>query len=779
MTTGSSPMALFASSAALALGLGVGTMPPAAHAQGNVAPTVRYEYDAEGQLTRRTQAPDTLALVDTLSHDRLGRLLSHLDPLQGGINFSYRGSSHHLSSVTDPRRLGTSYAPDPLGQPLLTNSPDRGKTSASFNAAGLPTSLTWAGFGSASFSYDALGRVTKASYARAGNSGGVGGGSAADRITHSFLYDQIGPPFSHGIGRLTTSRFPAGERRFRYDAWGRLSGSELLITTGPQSRNYKLEYAYSAAGQLTQITYPSGRVLSLALDDGQPSALGISLSPGAASTPMLTNIRWTPWSRWAAGPAAVSGATWLSWEWALPGGGTSPHVREFDEWGRLSGYPLGPYRRTLQYDPADRIESLGHTLAVDASPVPGLDQRFQYDDNSRLTGTERGVHRWRYAYDANGNRTEHEGPGFVGMGRYATSATSNRLASVSQPAMIWSYDAQGNATRPNHIDAWEAEMSATGQIGLLVKGPSRTRYHYDADARRVLKDGSAALPGSGWTVYVYGLRGELLGEYDHFTGAPLREYLWLEDTPVALVTRTASGEGDEVFFIHADHLDTPRVLTDSQGRVRWRWMAEPFGNEPAEAQPTAGLDALTLPLRMPGQYHDAESGLFYNHHRYYEPRVGRYTQSDPIGLDGGINTYAYVGGNPVSYVDPMGLDRTIWEPGPGRTRTDGPRNGNWGGKNWSGGAPGGAGGTAPPTDSGDECYMRHDQCWARCAGDRACMRACDYDLNDDLGRLPSDSRKWPRPPRPGTERDTETMRDRARWFFGAPPPPSLPPAIYP
>jgi RHS repeat-associated protein len=104
-------------------------------------------------------------------------------------------------------------------------------------------------------------------------------------------------------------------------------------------------------------------------------------------------------------------------------------------------------------------------------------------------------------------------------------------------------------------------------------------------------------------------------------------------------------------YVHPDHLGTPQRLTDRHQQIVWDAVYAPFG------EVTLRTEQVMQPLRFPGQYADPETGLHPNWHRDYDPALGRYLQSDPIGLSGGINTYAYVGSNPIRYTDPTGLER--------------------------------------------------------------------------------------------------------------------------
>ncbi len=104
-----------------------------------------------------------------------------------------------------------------------------------------------------------------------------------------------------------------------------------------------------------------------------------------------------------------------------------------------------------------------------------------------------------------------------------------------------------------------------------------------------------------------------------------------------------------IFYYHNDHLGTPQVLTDATQAIVWEGDYDPFG----EVTITAG--SITNNLRFPGQYYDAETNLHYNWNRYYDPSLGRYITSDPIGLNGGINTYLYALANPIVFTDPEGL----------------------------------------------------------------------------------------------------------------------------
>ena len=172
----------------------------------------------------------------------------------------------------------------------------------------------------------------------------------------------------------------------------------------------------------------------------------------------------------------------------------------------------------------------------------------------------------------------------------------------------------------------------------------------------------------GWA-YVYDEEGTLIGEYGSggasSTGSS--QYIWLP-TPSGPLPIAAVINGSK-YAIHADHLNTPRRLSNEQGQAAWQWKYSAFGDE----QPTKAANRFVDPeknpgmgtgivsdvafnLRYPGQYADSESGLHYNGFRSYSPMMGgRYTQPDPIGWAGGPNPFLYVGGNPLSYADPLGL----------------------------------------------------------------------------------------------------------------------------
>lgn len=174
------------------------------------------------------------------------------------------------------------------------------------------------------------------------------------------------------------------------------------------------------------------------------------------------------------------------------------------------------------------------------------------------------------------------------------------------------------------------------------KVPTEIFYTYNASGQRVSKtvDG-------GITFFIYQLDGSLLAELD-VNGNTVVDYIYLEGKPIAQVRPQSSG-ADDTAYIHADHIGAPKAATNQSGEVIWQVKTTPFGEVYSEA------GTLAQNQRFPGQYADQESGYAYNYFRDYDSSIGRYIQSDPIGLRGGLNTYGYVGGDPINYSDPTGL----------------------------------------------------------------------------------------------------------------------------
>ncbi|MBL4580902.1 MAG: RHS domain-containing protein, partial [Gammaproteobacteria bacterium] len=136
--------------------------------------------------------------------------------------------------------------------------------------------------------------------------------------------------------------------------------------------------------------------------------------------------------------------------------------------------------------------------------------------------------------------------------------------------------------------------------------------------------------------------------------SPLKAGFWMlfAGVLISLSLVSTAVKAEDLYFIHNDHLGTAQVITDKDQAVVWQGDYQPFG----EVEETIAV--VENPTRFPGQYFDQETGLHYNWMRDYDPVLGRYLQSDSIGLGGGINTYGYAGQNPVRYYDPTG--EYIW-----------------------------------------------------------------------------------------------------------------------
>ncbi|WP_458342690.1 RHS repeat-associated core domain-containing protein [Enterobacter hormaechei] len=290
----------------------------------------------------------------------------------------------------------------------------------------------------------------------------------------------------------------------------------------------------------------------------------------------------------------------------------------------INGSEVSRLSVAIQYTPDSLIS------AIDDNLSSSVNQSLGYDAVGRITSAEGLYGVLGYGYDATGNRTSITTDGLSQS--YTINYMNNWLVKTGQTSR--SYDANGNLTKQG-ADTFTYD-SQNRLVAATVAGVTAA-YTYNHLDQRVTK----TLNGQT-RLLIYGLAGNLIEELDAATGDVLAEYIWLDGTPLSFA------QSGQTYQVHVDHLGTPKALTDASGQVVWKASYSPFGKASITTQ------GPTFNLRFPGQYYDAETGLHYNWRRYYDPNTGRYITSDPIGLAGGINTYAYALSNPIGNADPTG-----------------------------------------------------------------------------------------------------------------------------
>lgn len=572
---------------------------------GTLARSVESAYDARNRVSQ-INAGDS---ITKQIFDAVGNLTRVTDPNTVAANGTAATVNQYdalsrLFKTVDLLNGNTLYGYDVNDRLQSVQAPNGATTAYEYDDLGNLLRETSPDRGLTSYTHDSAGNVRTVTDAR-----GITATYSYDALNRVVAVDypgtdediaythDSGTGCTYGLGRLCQVTDASGSTQYAYDAFGNIT----THTHTELSATYITRYSYDAGNRVTSITYPNSRVVSYGRD-----ALGriatATMALNGVNTTLVTAAGYRP-DGLVASLAFGNGLT---------------DTRLYDTQGRLREQYLGNAdTRLYAYDANGNLTGLQSLPQVGAYTYDPLNRLSRDQITSPPTGDT------TFTYDANGNRLSEN------TGSYAYLAGSNRLTSA--PGNSISLDAAGN-TLSDGIRSY-----SYNNAGHLSQVTGVASYVYNAQRQRTRKTA-----GSESTVYHYDLAGNLLAE-TRADGTLIRDYVWVDSTPVVKIET-----GENIAYLHTDHLNTPRLATDTQGAVVWRWEGKAFG----DSQPTGSI---AMNLRFPGQYYDAETGLHYNWNRYYDPKLGRYITSDPIGLEGGLNTYAYVKDNPLRWFDPTGL----------------------------------------------------------------------------------------------------------------------------
>jgi len=586
-----------------------------------------YAHDGNGNPTTIT---DALGRITSHQYDPLNRLARTVQDV-GGIAAQTVATYDPLDRIvqlTDPKGLQTHYTYNALGDLLQLDSPDTGIATYGYDSGGNRTGQTDARGQVSTYGYDTLNRLTSVSF------------TGAPALGVTYQYDTVASACVSGetfaLGRLTGITDASGSTSYCYDRFGQVA-RKVQVTNG---LTFVVRYTYTPSGDLLTLTYPDGTVVDYGRDAQERIAqIGVT-GPGESREVLLTGATYAPFG--AATGWSYGNARYLARSLDLDYRAAS--ILDTASGGLDAGFA---------YDAVGNLQKL-HDGALASPPRATLD----YDNLNRLTAFRDGTTGTpidAYTYDATGNRTSFANA--AGTQVYLYAPGSHHLASID--AVARGYDAAGNTTSIGGT-AKTFVYDATNRLSE-VKASSVTlrQYAYNGNGERV-----RSYLGSSSIYSVYDEAGRWLGDYDG-SGSPIQQAVWMDDLPVGLLVGASPATG-RLHYIQPDHLGTPRVVIEPARDVAvWAWdlKGEAFGDSAPNEDPDGDSVAFTLDMRFPGQRHDAASGLNYNYFRDYEANVGRYVQSDPVGLWAGTNTYAYVAGNPITYADPLGLDwrGTLWQ----------------------------------------------------------------------------------------------------------------------